>query len=201
MSLLDLGSPPPQAPTLVADPVWLRPVQLGDFAAWTQLREESRAHLIAWEPAWRPEEMTQSAFRRRVRAYWREMRRGGVLPFLIFRRGDNALVGGVTLSNIRYGASRSAVIGYWIGAPFLRRGLARAGIRAVLRHAFETMQLNRVEAACQPENEPSRRLLESIGFQREGRARGYLRINGDWRDHLLFAMTAADYRALPAGAR
>lgn len=200
MSLLDLGSPTPQDPILVSEPVWLRPIRFSDYEAWTQLREKSQAHLTAWEPAWRPEDLTQSAFRRRVRVYSREMRRGGVLPFLVFRRGDNALLGGVTISNIRYGASRSAVIGYWIGAPFTRRGYARAAVKGVLRHVFEIMRLNRMEAACQPENEASRRLLEQSGFQYEGRARDYLKINDDWRDHLLFAITASDYRALSADA-
>ncbi|HXI87084.1 MAG TPA: GNAT family protein [Parvularculaceae bacterium] len=195
MSLLDLGSPPPKAPTLVADPVWLRPIRIADFAAWTGLREESRAHLTRWEPAWRPEEMTETAFRQRVRAHWREMRRGGALPLIIFRRGDNKLLGAVTLSNIRYGAARSAVVGYWIGAPYLRQGYARAGLTAMLDYAFSAMGLNRIEAACQPENEPSLRLLEGVGFKCEGRARAYLNINDNWRDHLLYAIIAGDYRA------
>lgn len=193
MSLFDLAASPPKAPTLVSDPVWLRPIRFSDFQEWTSLREQSRAHLTAWEPAWRPEEMTEIAFRRRVRVYWQEMRRGAALPLLIFRRGDNRLLGAMTLSNIRFGAARSAVIGYWIGEPFLRRGYARAALNAVLDHAFISLGLNRVEAACQPDNTPSLNLLENAGFVCEGRARAYLKINDAWRDHLLYAITADDF--------
>lgn len=193
MSLLDLASPPPQTPTLVYGAVQLRPPEVRDFAAWAALREASRQHLTAWEPDWRDDEMTAAAFRRRIRAYRREMRRGALLPLLIFRRSDEALIGGVTLTNIRLGASRSASIGYWIGKPFVRNGYARSAIFAMLDHAFLTLGLNRVEAACQPENLASRNLLESVGFRNEGVARDYLFINGDWRDHLLFAMTASEF--------
>ena len=109
-----------------------------------------------------------------------------------------ALVGGVTLSNIKYNAACSAEIGYWIGAPFLRRGFAIAAVFAIVAHAFTKLGLNRVEAACQPGNEPSRELLEKAGFHEEGYARDYLFINGDWRDHCLYAITA---RAFSAPAR
>lgn len=193
MSLLDLASPPPERPFLVQGPVCLRTPELADFAAWAKLREDSRKHLTAWEPDWRDEEMTSRAFRLRLRAYRREMRRRAGLPLFIVRRADNALIGGVTLSNIRYGASRSASIGYWIGKPFIRKGYARAAISAVLAHAFSTLGLNRVEAACQPENLASRNLLESLCFTNEGVARDYLFINSAWRDHLLFAIIASDY--------
>lgn len=194
MLLPDFASQPPPVPTLVRDPVWLRPARFSDHEAWRDLRETSREHLTQWEPAWRDEEATREAFRARVKAYWRETRRGAALPLFVFRRGDSALVGGVTLSNIRYGASRSAGMGYWIGAPFIRQGYGLAAIDAVLGHAFETMGLNRVEAACQPENTPSIALLRRAGFAEEGRARDYLKINDRWRDHLLFALTASGFR-------
>lgn len=201
MSLLDLAAPPPDSPTLVRDPVWLRPLRYRDHPAWTALREESREHLVVWEPAWSAEEMTEPSFRRRVRAYWREMRRGAALPLLVFRRGDDALLGGVNLTNIRYGASRAATVGYWIGAPYLRQGYGRAALLAVLEHAFETMGLNRVEAACQPENAASISLLENVGFRQEGLARDYLRINDVWRDHLLYALISADFFAQASARR
>lgn len=199
MSFLDLAVRPPPAPTLAFDSVRLRPAALDDFAVWAALREESRLHLTAWEPAWRPEDMTLSAFRQRLKGYARDTRRGVSLPLLIVRRADDALVGGVSLTNIRYGASRSAGLGYWIGAPFVRRGYARAALGAVLAHAFTEMALNRVEAACQPANRASRKLLAAAGFAEEGYAKAYLHINGAWRDHLLFALTAADFRRNGAG--
>jgi ribosomal-protein-alanine N-acetyltransferase len=193
MVFLDLASRPPQTPVLHWSPIWLRPTQFSDFAAWRVLRDQSRDHLTAWEPALAPGDMTPEAFRRRVRAQWREIGRGTAAPFVILREADDALVGAITLSNIRYGASRSASLGYWIGAPFTRRGYARAALAATLDHAFRALNLNRVEAACQPENLASRRLLEATAFVLEGRARRYLRINNFWRDHLLFAITSDEF--------
>ena len=185
-------------PVLVRDPIMLRAARLGDHQAWAALREQSRKHLIAWEEDWSPDDVSLSAYRRRLRFYERDMRRGGALPLLIFRRDDQALLGGVNLTNIRYGASRSAHLGYWIGAPHVRSGYGLAAVRAMLCHAFEAIDLNRIEAACQPDNVASQHLLLRSGFAKEGLARGYLKINGAWRDHVIFAITAADYRRLEA---
>ena len=87
------------------------------------------------------------------------------------------------------------MIGYWIGAPFARQGYGRAAIASVVEYAFQEMKLNRLEAACQPDNAASVRLLENSGFRYEGLARDYLRINGDWRDHLIYAAIARDFGA------
>ncbi|GAB4527201.1 MAG: GNAT family protein [Amphiplicatus sp.] len=193
MVLLDIAMKPPDGPMLVRDPVVLRVAGYGDYSAWTGLRRQSQTHLARWEPAWTEADLTPAAFRARVRSQWRDIRRGCALPLLICRREDGALVGGINLSNIRYGASRAASVGYWIGAPHLRRGYARAALEGVLEHAFETLRLNRIEAACQPENRPSMALLETCGFSQEGYARAYLKINDAWRDHVLFAITASDF--------
>lgn len=193
MSLLDLSGLQSQSPILVHGPVRLRPPEFEDFLEWRALREASRRHLTAWEPDWRAEDVTMKAFRARVRAYRRDMRRGSTLPLLVFRRSDGAMIGGVTVSNIRLGASRSATIGYWVGKPYIRNGYARAAISAVLDHGFAILGLNRFEAACQPENIASRTLLDAVGFAQEGMARDYLFINGEWRDHLLYAITANEF--------
>jgi ribosomal-protein-alanine N-acetyltransferase len=84
--------------------------------------------------------------------------------------------------------SQSAAIGYWVGQRHARHGYTLAAVRQVLRFAFDGLGLHRVEAACCPENEASRRLLLKAGFEAEGRARGYLKINGEWRDHLTFGL-------------
>jgi ribosomal-protein-alanine N-acetyltransferase len=81
-----------------------------------------------------------------------------------------------------------ATIGYWVGEPFIRHGYTLGAVRAVIGFSFSRLGLHRLEAACVPENEPSRRLLLRAGFELEGRASAYLKINGEWRDHLLFGL-------------
>lgn len=194
MAFIDIGLTQPVEPVLENGPVRLRPARFDDYWEWKDLREKSRAHLTQWEQDWTAEEATAAAFRLRVKAYWREMRRGAAAPFFVFCASGGRLVGGITLSNIRYGASCSGMLGYWIGVDYLRRGYARAAVLALLDYAFGRLGLHRVEAACQPTNEASRRLLLSAGFHEEGFARRYLKINGVWRDHLLFAATEDEHR-------
>ena len=181
-------------PVLVHEPVMLRAGTVTDYSAWFALREKSRVHLTQWEENWTADQATLSAFKRRLKSYERDRRRGSGLSLFVFRLQDNAIAGGVTLTNIRYGASRSGILGYWVGAPYARQGFGAAAVSAVKAHAFERLGLNRIVAACQPGNVASQKLLERSGFVQEGLARDYLRINGVWRDHHIFAITAADYR-------
>lgn len=180
-------------PVLVFDPVFLRCPEIGDYEAWAALREDSRAHLIRWEQDWSPEYITYASYKQRLRQFERDAKRSSSLSLFAFRSEDHALVGGLTLSHIRYGASRAATLGYWIGAPFARQGYGKATVEAALAHAFDGLDLNRVEAACQPGNIASQRLLLACGFALEGHAEDYLKINGQWREHDLFALTARRY--------
>ena len=173
---------------LQRDRVYLRyPVQR-DWRHWSALRADSQAFLAPWEPTWAHDALSQGAFRRRLKMYRAEMRQGVTHSFLIFRTADEALLGGVTLSNLRRGVAQTATLGYWIGAPHARHGYATEALGAVVEYAFQRLGLHRVEAACLPSNEASRRLLLKCGFQEEGYAREYLRINGSWQDHQLFAI-------------
>ncbi|MEO1242061.1 MAG: GNAT family protein [Pseudomonadota bacterium] len=181
-------------PILVRDPVYLRSPQVGDYDAWAGLREESRAHLVRWEQDWAPENLTLASFRQRLRHFDRDAKRACGLSLFVFHRADRVLVGGLTLNNIRYGAARAATLGYWIGEAHTRRGFGLAAVDGLLAHAFDGLDLNRVEAACQPGNIASQRLLLSCGFHCEGQAEDYLKINGKWRDHDLYAITARRYR-------
>jgi [ribosomal protein S5]-alanine N-acetyltransferase len=98
------------------------------------------------------------------------------------------MLGGVTLSNLRRGVAQSASLGYWIGESYKRQGYMTESLAAALNLAFVRLGLHRVEAACLPDNKASRALLLKCGFEEEGYAREYLRINGRWQDHLLFAI-------------
>jgi ribosomal-protein-alanine N-acetyltransferase len=179
-------------PAVTGNGVILRMPVASDFPEWATLREESRAFLSPWEPIWPPDDLTRSAFRRRLRRYAEDQRSDAAYAFLIFRTSDGAMVGGLTLANIRRGVAQAGSIGYWTGQPFAHQGYMSAAVRALIPFCFGSLRLHRLEAACIPTNKPSITLLEKTGFQREGYARGYLCINGTWQDHLLYARLKDD---------
>jgi ribosomal-protein-alanine N-acetyltransferase len=157
-----------------------------DYSDWAALREASREFLAPWEPTWPADDLSRSAFRRRIRRYTEDLRTDQGYAFLIIRSADDALVGGLTLANIRRGVAQAGSLGYWMGQPHARHGYMTAAVRAVIPFAFTTLRLHRLEAACIPTNTGSIRLLENTRFVREGYARDYLCINGIWQDHLLY---------------
>jgi ribosomal-protein-alanine N-acetyltransferase len=179
-------------PLIQANGVLLRAPQMQDFVEWAAVREASREFLSPWEPTWPPDDLTRSAFRRRLKRYAEDLRSDQAYPFFLFAARDNRLLGGITLTNIRRGVAQAGSIGYWIGAPFARRGYMAAALHALVPFAFSTLRLHRLEAACIPTNAASIALLEKSGFQREGYAREYLCINGMWQDHLLYARLSDD---------
>ncbi|MGP1275187.1 MAG: GNAT family N-acetyltransferase [Caulobacterales bacterium] len=178
--------------TLTGEGIRLRHPGPDDYEAWAKLRSASRGHTEAWEPAWSEDELTRTAYKRRLRRYQQDVETGQGYPFFIFRASDGVFVGACNLNNVRRGVLQAADIGYWIGSPYVRRGHARAAVRRVVTFAFAQLNLNRIEAATRPENEASRSLLMSVGFSPEGYARRYLKINGEWRDHLKFAIVRGD---------
>lgn len=178
----------------------LRAPTMSDYPAWASLRNESRAFLAPWEPVWPADELTRSAFRRRLRRYGRESRDDTGYGFFVFRGEDDALVGGLSLAYLRRGVTQSCSLGYWMGERFAGRGTMTAAVTAIVPFAFGTLRLNRIEAACLPHNVASIRLLEKVGFRREGYARRYLCIAGEWQDHLLFGLVAGDL-VTPAATR
>jgi len=187
-------------PAIAGPGVTLRAPLSSDHAAWAALRESSRPFLVPWEPTWPSDDLSRGAFRRRLKRYAEDARSDLAYAFLIFRSDDSALVGGLTLANIRRGVAQAGSIGYWIGAPFARKGYMTAAMRALVPFCFGSLRLHRLEAACILANTASVRLLEKTGFQREGYARSYLCINGVWQDHLLYARLKDDPdQSLPLG--
>lgn len=172
----------------------LRSPSHSDFRAWTSLRRDSEEFLTQWEPSWAVDHLTRKAFTNRV--YWaqRSISNGSALPLFLIRRQDQALLGAITLDNIRRGPSQAGSLGYWTGHPFIRQGYMREAIMAVVHHAFTRLELSRIEAACLPENAASRGLLERSSFKYEGVAQSYLQIAGRWRTHVLYASLRSDRR-------
>ena len=180
-------------PLIEGRTVFLRQPLISDFREWAVLREKSRSFLTPWEPSWNSDDLTRESFRRRIRAYDADREAGLAHAFFMVRKSDRKLTGGLTIGHVRRGAAQSCTLGYWMGEEFAGKGLMGDALGAVIPHVFDQMQLHRIEAACIPENERSRRLLESAGFRNEGYLNGYLKINGAWRDHLLYALVAEDH--------
>jgi len=196
--MLGLPTLATNGPVLVGKSVTLRLPRHRDYGEWAKLREESRAFLEPWEPRWATNELDPAAWRHRLRRYRADFANGSGISFFIFENATGRLAGGITVGNIRQGASQSASIGYWMGERFAGRGLMVEALGLVIDHCFDTLRLHRLEAACIPSNNRSVRVLEKAGFRREGLLHSYLKINGAWQDHYLYALIA-DQRATRPG--
>ena len=167
--------------------VHLRHPEAADYETWARLRGESARFLQPWEPSWPRDDLTRPAFRARLRRYQTEIRGGTGYPFFVCLNDDGTLIGGITLGNIRRGVAQNAQIGYWAGERHAGRGYMGDAVALISEYAFSRLGLHRLEAACIPGNERSIRLLEKNQFVREGILSAYLKINGQWRDHILYA--------------
>jgi ribosomal-protein-alanine N-acetyltransferase len=201
MALFGLTRTVSPEPLLRGEGLYLRPATATDFSSWSRLRAASRAFLEPWEPTWPDDDLTHAAFRRRLRRQDEDIARDEAYAFLIFDQTSDELMGGITLGGVRRGVSQSGTLGYWMGAPHASKGRMTRAVAAVVEFALLKLRLHRVEAACIPDNAPSIALLERNRFQREGYARGYLKIDGAWRDHVLFALVESDLPARPTAAR
>jgi ribosomal-protein-alanine N-acetyltransferase len=186
------------APALKGSRVYLRVPETSDYNEWAALRGESRDFLEPWEPRWASDELQRSAWRQRLGRYREDYANGNATAFFIFENSTNRLVGGITLGNIRHGVAQTGQIGYWIGHRYAGKGLMLEALLLLSGFAFDTLRLHRIEAACIPGNKRSIRVLEKAGFQREGLLRSYLRINGSWQDHYLYALIVDDRRGVTA---
>jgi ribosomal-protein-alanine N-acetyltransferase len=173
--------------TLTEGAITLRPLRQRDAREWRAVRARNAEWLRPWE-ATSPEPAidappTYSAMVRRLKA---EAREGRTLPFVI-TFGD-ALVGQLTVGGIAWGSLRSAHIGYWVDQRVAGRGIMPTAVAMATDHCFDA-GLHRIEINIRPENLASRRVVEKLGFRPEGLRPRYLHIDGDWRDHLSFALT------------
>jgi [ribosomal protein S5]-alanine N-acetyltransferase len=200
--VFDLGPsyvPPP--PPMEGGGLYLRPPLYSDFPTWAALRSASRSFLEPWEPSWESDMLTRAGYRARLRQFAREWREDRGYSFHIFSVADARLVGGINVSGVRRRAAQFASLGYWMGEAYSGKGLMSVALSLLLPRLFQDFRLHRVEAACIPENEPSRKVLEKFGFRQVGFSRGYLRINGAWRDHLLYELQLDDLNASRAMAK
>jgi len=179
-------------PVVLADgDVRLRPLRRGDEQAWMRLRAANAAWLEPWD-ATSPEPVTgrRPTFAQFVRTLDRQARAGTSLPFAVEHAGE--LVGQLTVSGITYGSLYSASIGYWVAQHVAGRGITPTAVALATDHCFTALGLHRVEVNIRPENGPSLRVVEKLGFRDEGLRERYLHIQGVWCDHRTFALTTED---------
>ncbi len=170
----------------------LRHPRWADFEAWASLRRENKDWLAPWEPGWSEASLNRITYRTQLSRFKKLVQNEQAYPFHIFYGSDEMFIGACNLTHIEKGSSQSARLGYWVGQRFARNGFARASVGAVTQFGFETLGLHRIEAAVQPDNTASIAVLESQNFTHEGSARGYLKINGQWRDHVIYAKLSSD---------
>ncbi|HEY3871844.1 MAG TPA: GNAT family protein [Actinocrinis sp.] len=108
------------------------------------------------------------------------------------RRGPSRMVGQMNVTGITWGSLCSAHIGYWVDERVAGRGITPTALAIVVDHCFTVIGLHRVEVNIRPENAPSRRVAEKLGFREEGVRRAYLHIDNGWRDHIAYAITAPE---------
>ncbi len=189
-----LGSTPGWPAVLVDGPVLLRPYRRGDARAWSEVRIANQAWLAPWESAppgaW-PEMNSIRAYGYVFQDMRRAGRRGDSMPFAVCLRehGRERLVGHLNLGNIVRRAFSSAYAGYWVDARVAGRGVIPTALALAVDHAFGPGGLHRIEVNIRPENVPSRRVVEKLGFREEAYHERYMHIDGGWRDHLGYALT------------
>src|SRR6201985_1164374 len=122
MALFRLPSSTPPALAPRGYGLSLRAPVMRDFPQWAEVRENSGGYLTPWEPIWPSDDLTRSGFRRRLRRYAEDAAADRAYPFIVFRESDGAMIGGITLANVRRGIVQAGTIGYWVGQPYAHRG-------------------------------------------------------------------------------
>ncbi|MBM2622248.1 GNAT family N-acetyltransferase [Actinoplanes sp. LDG1-06] len=196
-----LGSTPGWPAVLADGPVLLRPYKRGDGKSWSEVRIANQEWLAPWESAppgpWSEMNSTR-AFSYVYADMRRAARRGDSMPFAVCWRetdGRERLVGHLNLGNIVRRAFSSAYAGYWVDHRVAGRGVIPTALALAVDHAFGPGGLHRIEVNIRPENRPSRRVVEKLGFREEAYHQRYMHIDGGWRDHLGYALTSEEIAA------
>lgn len=177
---------------LTSGPVTLRPLSIEDGPVWSALRERNAAWLRPWDATAPPgaRSARPSTFPAMVRRMRRQARKGITMPFAI--EVDRVFAGQLTVNNVVRGSAQFASMGYWLGRQFAGRGVAPRAVAMAVDHCFGAAGLHRIEISIRPENTNSLRVVEKLRIPEVGYAPRYLHIDGAWRDHRMFAITAED---------
>ena len=176
---------------LHAADVTLRPLAASDARAWRDARRRNSAWLVPWDATVPPgADARPSTFRSLVRRLHRQARAGTTYPFAI--EVDGRFAGQITVNNIVRGSAQFASVGYWIDQQYAGRGVMPRAVAMVIDHCFTVAGLHRIEIAIRPENSNSLRVVEKLGLHEVGYAPKFLHIDGAWRDHRVYAITAEE---------
>lgn len=176
---------------LLSGQVGLRPLVMSDRRAWTEVRERNQAWLKPWEATVPPgDPSAPKTFRGLVHDLRRQARESRALPFVVTVDGEFA--GQLTVTNIVGGSAKFASVGYWIDSKYAGHGFIPIAVALACDYCLFDMGLHRIDIAIRPENTPSLRVVEKLGFREIGYAPRFLHIDGEWRDHRLFALTVEE---------
>ncbi len=173
--------------------VTLRPLAKSDVTAWRSARQRNAAWLVPWDATVPPGGDTRpTTFSSLVRRLNSNARHGTTYPFAV--EVDGVFAGQLTINNIVRGSAQFASVGYWLDRDFAGRGVMPRAVAMAVDHCFTNAGLHRIEIAIRPENSNSLRVVEKLGISEIGYAPRYLHIDGDWRDHRLYAVTVEECR-------
>lgn len=151
-------------------------------------RQRNRQHLQPWEPERAPEFYTAQAVADRLSSMQRQIEDQSAVHWLVFAHDGDEVIGDCSVTNIVRGPFQACHLGFSLGSEYQGKGLMHEALAAAISHTFETLELNRIMANYQPNNHRSEKLLCRLGFEREGLAKKYLKINGQWTDHVLTSL-------------
>ena len=186
--------------TIAAGPVELRPMRRRDRVVWEAIRARNRAWHGPWDatpPAGHGGDVPAN-FNAMIRSFDQAARGGTILPWFVWFAPDwpassaDVLAGQLTVSGIAYGSARWGQVGYWVDERWAGRGIIPTAVALASDYCFQVLGLHRIEIAIRPENAKSLGVVEKLGFRHEGRRARYLHIDGDWRDHEMFALHAEE---------
>ena len=182
--------------TLHAGDLTLRPLRYSDRSEWMAVRARNREWLGPWEASNPHPDAGLPTFRQMVGSLTHQAREGTALPWVITladpRRRKAPIVGQLTVSSIMWGSALMATLGYWVDREHAGQGIAPTAVALATDYCFRELGLHRMEINIRPENAPSLRVVEKLGFRHEGLRPRYLHINGAWADHESFALTAEE---------
>jgi ribosomal-protein-alanine N-acetyltransferase len=179
--------------TLIATRVLLRPPRALDWKEWVSVRSSNEAYLKPFEPTWSKDYKSKRYFKKTLAMQTYSWKADHRYCFLIFKTSNNTLIGGININNVCRGSAQFASLGYWIDKHHEGHGYMFEAASLVLNFLFLSLKLHRVNASCVLRNDRSRKLLEKLGFNYEGKAEKYLSINGAWEDHYLYGLNIEDW--------